>query len=393
MTGKPLHGLRVVEVGSTLSAPYCGLLLAQLGAEVLKVEPPHGDITRQIGAARSPGMASLFLALNTDKQSIVLDLRSHRGREQLHSLIGDSDVVLHNMRPDAAQRAGLAAEEVRSRHPSVVLCAIQGYATGSGAENRPVYDDIAQAESGMVSVQAALSGRPSYVATVLADKASGMMAALAILAALRRRDRTRRGAVIEIPMVDVTTGFALLEHLAGETFDPAVGPPVYRRVTSPHRGPYRTADGWLSVTIYTAAQWERFLTHIGRADLLRDPRFASVTGRSANIDQLYRLLEELMPTTTTSNWLDLFAQLDIPAAEVRDVASVISERGARAITHTLAHPTEGKLRFLPLGVRIDGKQLRPDRPPPLLGEHTEQALRRRAGRTTTPETSARSTLG
>ncbi|MDT0203932.1 CoA transferase [Nocardioides sp. AE5] len=375
---KPLQGLRVLEVGSTMSAPYCAMLLAQLGAAVVKVEPPEGDITRRIGPSRTTGMASLFLALNADKQSVVLDLRSECGRDDLQSLIATSDVVIHNMRPAAARRAGLAPESVRERHASVVLCTIQGYATGSGAEDVPAYDDIIQASSGMLSVQASLGSQPTYVATVLADKTSGMMGAMMILAALRHRDIHGRGTAIEIPMLDVMTGFALIEHLGGETFEPALGPSLYPRITSPNRGPYRTSDGWLSVTIYTPAHWEKFLGHIGRSELLDDPRFRDVAARAENIGALYQIVEGLMPTGTTANWLEVFKRLDIPATAIGDARQMLAERGPGSVTYALEHPSEGTLRYLPLGVRFDGEEPRSSQPPPHLGEHTRDVLKERA---------------
>ncbi|WP_208928393.1 CaiB/BaiF CoA transferase family protein [Streptomyces rapamycinicus] len=221
--GLPLEGVRVIDVSSTLMGPYSTMLLAQWGAEVVKVEPPGGDVVRKIGDVRGTSMGPAFLNVNRGKRSVLLDLKQDRGRDVLDRLVAGTDIVVHNLRPSAAERLNLSADAVLRTNPRAVYCAFRGFGAGGPYENRPAYDDVIQAASGMAAVQGGADGA-AYVRTAAADKIVGLMGAAAVLAALRGRDATGEGQVVEVPMLETMTGFMLLEQQGGWVFDPPAGP-------------------------------------------------------------------------------------------------------------------------------------------------------------------------
>ena len=371
-----LAGVRVIDLTTTLSGPYCTLLLAELGAEVIKIETPGGDIVRYVGPARTPGMGSIFLALNRGKRSVVLDLKTPEGRSALERLIDTADVVVHNMRAPAARRLGIDGDTVLARNPRAVHCAINGYASDSPAADSPAYDDIIQGDSGMAALQGRLAGEPGYVASAVVDKTAGLVAYSAILAALLDRERSGAGQSVEVPMLDVTVATTLVEHLAGATFDPPLGPALYTRTISRHRHPYRTADAWICVLVYTEQHWERFLTYIGRAELLEDERYGDVASRIANVDDLYVLVAETLLTKTTEEWLGVFEQIDVPAARLREPDDVIADPDGllTGMFFFEDHPTEGRVRTMAHPVRYGGRRPPPVRHAARLGADTDEVL-------------------
>ena len=372
----PLAGVRVIDLTTTLSGPYCTLLLAELGADVVKIETPGGDIVRYVGPARNPGMGSIFMALNRGKRSVALDLKSGEGRAALDGLVDTADVVVHNMRGVAARRLGVDGDTVLARNPRAVHCAIHGYASDSPVPDNPAYDDIIQGDSGLAALQGRLAGEPGYVASAVVDKTAGLVAYSAILAALLQREHTGAGQAVEVPMLDVTVANTLVEHIAGATFDPPMGPALYTRTISRHRHPYRTADSWICVLVYTEQHWERFLGYIGRAELLEDERYGDVASRIANVDDLYTIVAETLLTRTTAAWLRVFDEIDVPAARLREPDEVIADPDG-LLTGLFAfedHPTEGRIRTMAHPVRYGGRRPPPIRPAPGLGEHNGEVL-------------------
>lgn len=375
---KQLEGLKVIDVTTTLLGPYCSYLMAQMGADVVKVEHPNGDILRSMTAGRSPGMASVFLNLNAGKRSIVLDLKQREARLALMRLIDGADVFLHNMRASAAAELGFAPAVVLAANPRIVYCGAYGFSEAGPYADKPAYDDIIQAVSGIAAVQgAAVGGAPRYVASAIADKTCGLTALYAILAALLERGRTGRGQSIEVPMFETMVANVLVEQMGGMTFEPPEGPPIYQRTVSPYRRPYQTSDGSIALLLYTNDHWRRFLDAVGRSDLNGDPRFASPSGRSANIDEVYEFVDRTIATRSTDDWTSLLSEIDVPFAKVNAVADLFDDPHLNAVGmfRVVDHPSEGPLRIVRQPVNFSPAADDEIRPAPRLGQHTVEVLR------------------
>lgn len=373
----PLAGLRVIDLTSVVAGPYATLLLGDFGAEVIKVEPPTGDRARDLGPRVHEGMGAVFVNLNRGKRSVVLDLSTEAGRAALKTLVDTADVFVHNLRPDAAGGCGADAETLRAGHPELVHCTIRGFGSDGPYRDLPAYDDIIQAASGIAAQQAWMAGEPQYVATAVADKVSGLTAALAVSAALRGRDQSGVGATIEVPMFESLVAFGLLEHLWGRTFVPPRGEARYPRTTSPARRPFRTADGWISVVVYTDAHWAQFFELIGHPELATDERYATLWGRTQEHDALYPLIDESLRGDTTDEWLERLRAAGIPAVRYAEVEDLFEDPHLREVGFfaSVPHPSEGDLVQFATPVRFDGQHGTPDAPAPRLGEHTDAVLR------------------
>ncbi|MCR2824070.1 CaiB/BaiF CoA transferase family protein [Microbacterium sp. zg.Y909] len=327
----PLDGVRVLDLSTTLSGPYCTRVMADFGAEVIKVEAPGGDITRDLGTPRQPGPASVYVGVNRDKPSVTLDLKDPGDRALLDRLIRHADALVHNMRATAAARLGIDAAAVRAVNPRMIHLGITGYGSNGPYAHHPAYDDTIQASSGLAWLQSLNQEEPTYVTTAVADKTTGLLAASALIAALYRRTSTGSGEAIEVPMFETMAGFALTEQWGGRAFIPPAGPTDYSRQRSPHRKPYRALDGVVSVLVYTEAHWQRFLAAVGHGHLLTNPAYATVRTRNQNIDRLYRLVAEQIGTRTIAQCLELCERLDIPAAEVKSLDDLFDDEHLRAV--------------------------------------------------------------
>ncbi|MFC5947018.1 CaiB/BaiF CoA transferase family protein [Pseudonocardia lutea] len=371
----PLAGVRVVDLTTTFMGPYCTLVLAQMGADVVKVEAPGGDVVRYVADERGTGMGPVFLNANRGKRSLELDLKRPAGREVLLRLVGTADVVVHNLRPEAATRLRLRAEDLHAVAPRLVHCVVRGFSSAGPYRDKAAYDDVIQASSGLAAVQGGPDG-PTYVRTPVADKGTALMAVGAITAALYRRERTGRGLAIEVPMLETMVSFTLLDQQGGYVFDPPRGPAGYARTDSPYRRPYRTADGHVGVMVYTDAQWRAFFELTGRPELAEDPRFRTITARTVHIDELYRLLEEELGARSTADWLAAFDALGIPAMPVLTVPELFDDEHLRAVGtfDRTVHPTEGPLRHVRFPVDFAGLPGVDLRPAPRLGEHGPEIL-------------------
>jgi crotonobetainyl-CoA:carnitine CoA-transferase CaiB-like acyl-CoA transferase len=375
VTSGALAGLRVVDLSSTLMAPYCTMLLAQWGAEVIKVEPPAGDVARYIGDYRGTGMGPAFLSTNRGKRSLVLDLKQPKAPEVLAALVAWCDVFVHNLRPAAARRAGLASESVHALNPRCVTVAFRGFAAGGPSEDDPAYDDVIQARSGLAAIQGG-SAEPSYVRSAIADKIVGALGAAALLAALRERDATGHGVALDIPMFETMVGFNLLEQQGGLVFDPPAGPPGYPRTSSIYRRPYATRDGAISVLVYTDPQWRSFFALIGHPELAADERYRTIRERTLHSDELYSMVNDAMLERTSAQWLEVLGASGIPVSPVNTIGDLLADPhlAATGFFHQVAHPTEGKL-ILPTVTGPVGDE-QPDACwwAPRLGENTGQIL-------------------
>lgn len=373
----PLHGLKVLDLTSVFFGPYTTLLLGDMGAEVIKVEPPDGDILRTIGPSRNHGMSGPFLSVNRNKRSVVLDLRRDDGRAALLTLAKQADVFIHSMRPQAMSRLGLTYTDLAAANPRLVYCSATGFGRGGRYSGRPAYDDVIQGASGFASTQARLAGEPQYVASAIADKTAGIGAVAAVLAALYSRDRTGAGQEVEVPMFETMVSFLLLEHLYGKVFDPPLGEATYPRVTSSFRKPYATRDGHICVMVYNDKQWGRFFDAIERPELLDDPRFATVAQRTEHIDELYELLGEQLEARTTGEWMDCLQAAEIPAHPLMSVDDVLEDPHLQDVGffNLIDHGTEGPIRSASFPFTFFGSPVAAETDAPILGADTVDVLR------------------
>lgn len=375
----PLAGIRVLDVSSAFMVPYCSLILAQLGADVIKIESPDGDIIRTVGPSRSHGMGATFMACNDGKRSIAIDLRAEQGQRVLERLVLDADVLVHNLRRPAAERCGLSYENLKRHNPKLVLAAAHGFASGSVRESEPAYDDTIQAASGLASLQGIATGRPTYITSIIGDKTTGLAAVIAILAALRDMEITGVGCEIEIPMFEFMASFTLLEQMVGEVFVPPRGPAVYGRTASPHRTPYATKDGYVSVLLYNDEHWKRFFRVVGRPELATNDAYITISGRNEHIDELYAMVAEYIAGRTTDEWMQVLGDLDVPISRVASIQDLVDDSDG-ALAHsgalrTATHPSEGEIRRLGLPLRFGGEGLRPPTSfAPRLGQDTRAVL-------------------
>lgn len=372
----PLHGITVLDLSSTFLGPYGTLQLVDLGADVVLIEPPAGEITRSLGTVAREGLSSVFVAANRGKSSVVLDLKGAAGQQALKALVEQADVLVHNMRPSAAERLGIDATALLTLNPRLVHCTANGFGTQGPYAGRPAYDDIIQAMSGLAALQGQHTGEPTYVASTVVDKTIGLMVANAVLAALLHRERTGVGQAVEVPMFEGMVAFLLVEQLGGASFIPHKGPVGYSRTATRHRRPYPTLDGHLGVVVYTPRQWERFLTHVGRVQLLKDPRYATAAARSANIDDLYAIIAEELASRTTAEWLRVLVDLEIPAVRVNSLDDLLSDPHLSAVGMfaELAYPGGLTVRATRSPLEFSASPAEAPRPAAEMGRDTERVL-------------------
>ncbi|MFV2173143.1 CaiB/BaiF CoA transferase family protein [Actinomadura sp. LOL_016] len=369
----PLSGVRVVDLTAMVMGPYCTQIMADMGADVIKVEPPAGDNTRYISVGPEPGMAGVFVNVNRGKRSVVLDLRGAEGAEALRGIVRTSDVFVHSMRGRAINALGFGYADVAALNPSIVYTNCYGYGRRGPDADLTAYDDTIQAECGLPSAQETLTGEPSYAATILADKVAGMTALYATMMALFHRERTGEGQEVEVAMFETMASFMLVEHAGGAMFTPPLGPAGYPRAVTPNRKPYRTKDGHVSALVYNDKQWTAFVEAVRPA--WADERFATLEQRARRIDTVYALLEKTFLERTTNEWLELLRSLDIPAAPVRTLDELfdnphLNEAG---FFETVETPN-GPVRFPGAPTWFSRTPGRVAGPAPRLGAHTGEVL-------------------
>jgi crotonobetainyl-CoA:carnitine CoA-transferase CaiB-like acyl-CoA transferase len=373
----PLSGLRVLDMTTVLMGPYATLQLGDMGADIIKVEPLEGDIVRQIGPGRHPGMGPMFLNVNRNKRSIALDLKQPAGREVLLRLAADADVFIYNVRPQAVARLGLAYEDVAVVNPKIIYAGVFGYGQDGPYAARPAYDDLIQGACAVPTLLAnAGDGSPRYVPLTIADRIVGLFAVNAILAALRHRDVTGRGQRIDVPMFETMANFVLIDHLGGLTFDPPLDHGGYARLLAPERRPYRTKDGYLCALIYNDKQWRSFFAAIGRPGM-QDERFRDHASRIRHIREIYAEVAEIFATRTTAEWMALLDDADIPYTPLRTVEGLLDDPHLAAtgfITH-VEHPSEGTIKSMRTPTTWSDSKADSPRPAPVLGEHSLEILR------------------
>jgi crotonobetainyl-CoA:carnitine CoA-transferase CaiB-like acyl-CoA transferase len=372
----PLAGIRVLDLTAVILGSYCTQMLGDLGADIIKIEPPGGDTTRYTGPWVNEGMASLFMGVNRNKRSVVLDLKQTPACDVLRRMAETADVFVHNIRPQKLDKIGLGAQALCARNPRLIYAGLHGWREGGPYAGRPAYDDIMQGLTGIASLMDTMTGEPRYAPTILVDKTCGVMGAQAIIAALFHRERTGKGQFVEVPMFETMVSFVMIEHLHGRTFDPPVGSTGYSRLLAPWRRPYRTADSYLCTLIYTDAQWRRFWTSVGQPEMMDDPRFKDMAARSRNIADVYRIAEAQFAAKTTQQWLTLFEQLEIPAGPLNTLDDVVDDEHLKAVGffRHFKHPTEGEVVMTDVPFRFAESPAGIDRLPPRLGEHGREVL-------------------
>jgi crotonobetainyl-CoA:carnitine CoA-transferase CaiB-like acyl-CoA transferase len=373
----PLTGVRIVDCTTVVLGPWAAQQLGDLGAEVIKVEPPEGDTTRQLGPMRSPAMGAFYLAVNRNKRSIVLDLKQEAARRVLLRLAEGADVLLHNYRPQAARRLGMSYETFRAINPGIVYVGTYGFRASGPYGDKPAYDDIIQAASGLGAAQASIVGEPRYVPTIVADKTSSMTVLAAVLAALYHKARTGEGQEVEVPMFESMAAWVMVEHLYGETFVPPKETIGYKRILNPYRRPFKTRDGYLAILPYTDQNWRDFFALAGRQDLLDDPRYKTLATRLKHIEQLYEELARIAPSRTNAEWLTELDRRNIPAMTVNTLESLLRDPHLDAVGfwQIVEHPTEGTLRLPGIPATYSKTPGAIRRLPPRLGEHSVEILR------------------
>ncbi len=378
MTG-PLAGVRIVDLTTVVMGPFATQILADMGADVVKVEAPEGDVLRNIAPMKHPGMGHIFLHHNRNKRSIVLDLKQAAGRAALLRLARDADVLIYNVRPQAMARLKLAYEDVQAANPRIIYVGAYGYGEGGRYAGQPAYDDLIQGMAGLPwMTHAAGADRPRYVPTAICDRITGLAAVNAVTSALYCRERTGKGQAVEVPMFETLAHMVLGDHMGGRTFEPQISPARYERMLAPHRVPYATQDGYVCVLIYNDKQWRTFFELIGRKEMFdADPRFSSQEARSRNIAEVYAFVAGEMANRTTAEWLRVLKESDIPVAPLNSVDDIIddphlAESGFFRMTE---HPTEGRLRMMRTPLAWSDAPPHALRPAPRLGEHSVEILR------------------
>lgn len=370
--GKPmLSGVKVVDLTSVVFGPYATRILADLGAEVIKVEvPPGGDVYRYAGKpAVSKGMSPSFHALNGGKQSVLLDLKDAGEAAIMRALLAEADVFALNVRGKAAERLGLDYESVRAINPAIIYLHCVGFGQDGPYADLPAYDDVIQAATGTTSLLPRVDGNPQrrYLPTLVADKVSGLHAAYAVMAALVHRLRTGEGQRVEVPMFEAFTSFMLVEHLAGMTFDPPNGPPCYERQIEPHRQPFPTQDGYVSIAAYTDRDWLPLFTLLEDPGYLDHPDYQTVSGRYHQRGRLYQRVAELTPRFTTDEIVRRCAAANLPAQTARDMGEILDDAhlAATGFFRRIEHPSEGGVITTRPPVRFGAMPETDSRPAPL----------------------------
>lgn len=373
-----LAGIRILDLTSVVFGPYATQILGDMGADVIKIEAPEGDVMRAASPARHPGMGAVYLNSNRNKRSIVLDLKQPAAHEVLLRLATTADAFVHSMRPQAMTKLGLDYETLKRANPEIIHCSAWGYGSGGPYADKPAYDDIIQAMSGAADLtrRQGLTEEPAFVPAILADKTSGLHVAIALLTAIVHKVRTGRGQSVEVPMFESLASFMLVEHLAGAVFEPPEGPMGYQRLLAPHRKPYRTADGYITVLPYTTKQWRSFFTLANRPEMLEDPRVNDAGLRSRVIGELYQMVAGIMPSRTSADWLEALEQADIPAMPVNSLEDVLADRhlAETGFFREYDHPSEGRIRTPAPPLRFSDSPATIRKGAPRLGEDSRAVL-------------------
>ena len=378
MAEKPIHngpmaGVRVIDLTSMVFGPYATQIMADMGADVIKIEPPSGDDTRNISRGPVPGMSGVFVNVNRGKRSVVLDIKSAAGKATLTKLIEGADVFIHSMRAKAIARLGFDYDAVAAIKPDIIYTNCYGYSRRGPDADRPAYDDTIQAECGIPHVQQLMTGEPGFVATIMADKVAGLTALYATTMALFHRERTGEGQEVEVGMFETMASFMLVEHANGALFTPPLGPANYHRAAAPNRKPYKTKDGYVAALIYNDKHWKLFIEAV-KPEWVKE-EMATLAQRAQQIDNVYALLGATFLERTTDEWLTLLGELGIPAAPLRTTDELFDNPHLNAIGFfEKVESEQGPIRFPGVPTWFSKSPGKVAGPTPLVGENTEEVL-------------------
>jgi crotonobetainyl-CoA:carnitine CoA-transferase CaiB-like acyl-CoA transferase len=370
----PLAGIKVLDLTSVLYGPYASQTLGDWGAEVIKIEPLTGDTWRYSGQFRNRGMTGQFMAVNRNKRSLALDLKQPDGKSVLQRLIATADVLLTNIRPAALARLGFGYEACQQINPRLVYAAATGFGQDGPWAARPAFDEVIQASSGFASAMGS-DDEPAFVPSLVADKICGLTLAGAVSAALVHRERTGKGQMVEVPMLETITAFNSIEMLGGHAFDPPIGPVGYKRMKE--RRPVRTKDGWLTMLPYSGENWCTFFEAVGHPECIEQFAVRDAVSRAQNIDRIYNKMAEIAIKRTTAEWEELLLRIDVPHAAFAKITEIAEQPHLKAVgmIATLDHPSEGRIRQARPSARFSETPAEIRHMPPRLGEHSRAVLR------------------
>ena len=373
----PLSGVRILDLTSVVLGPLATQILGDYGADIIKIENLEGDSARANGVSLHRDMSSIFLAINRNKRSIAVDLKSVEGRQILERLVPGADVLVHNMRVAAIERLGFGYKAVSELRPDIVYCAATGFGQDGPDRNKPAFDDIIQAACGLASLNSTGRGQPDFAPSLIADKTTGMALVNAVLAALFFRERSGRGQYVEVPMFETMVAFMLSEHLGGLTFDPAPARAGYARLLAGGRKPAPTKDGYIAILPFSADHWSGVFDAVGRPDLAQKYGTGDRQARNANFVEMYRDLADATRQRTTAEWLAICASLDIPATSIYAIDDLPEHPQLKAVGlfGRAEHPSEGSIRYLNPPTRFAATPATVRLPAPRLGQHTQEILR------------------
>jgi crotonobetainyl-CoA:carnitine CoA-transferase CaiB-like acyl-CoA transferase len=369
----PLKGVRVVDLTAMVFGPYCTQIMADMGADVIKVEPPAGDNTRYINAGPTPDLAGVFVNVNRGKRSVVLDLTQEKDKAALRALVKTADVFIHSMRGKAIAKLGFGYKAVKAIKPDIVYTNCYGYSRRGPDGDKPAYDDTIQAECGIPHLQQLMTGTPDFAATIIGDKVSGLTALYATMMALFHHARTGEGQEVEVGMFETMASFMLAEHASGMLFQPPLGPANYHRVVARNRKPYRTKDGHVAALVYNDKHWNAFVGAVKPA--WATDEFDTLAKRAKRIDEVYGLLGQTFAERTTAEWLELLETLHIPAAPLRTTDELFENEHLNAIGffETVESP-QGPIRFPGVPTWFSATPGHVQGPTAELGQHTHEVL-------------------
>jgi crotonobetainyl-CoA:carnitine CoA-transferase CaiB-like acyl-CoA transferase len=376
----PLRGIRVIDLTAVVSGPFATQTLGDMGADVVKVEPPEGDSQRRLGPALTQEMGPIFINSNRSKRSVALDLKRPAGRAALLDLVKTADVLMFNFRPSAMKRLGLAYEDLQVMNPRLVYVGISGFAEDGPYGGRPAYDDLIQAGTGLAHLVAIKNGgEPTYVPLAVADRITGLNAAIAVLGAIVERHNSGLGQHVDLPMFETLVGHVLADHLSGMSFEPPLDAGGYPRLLAKGRKPYATQDGYVAAMMLTDKQWRSFFALLGReSEFDTDPRLANMYTRNQHVDELYAEIEAVMATRPTSYWLEALERADVAVMPVHDLQSLMRDPHLVA-THFFEmeeHPSQGTLRRTRYPIKWSRTPPAAHRRhAPRLGEHSVEVMR------------------
>lgn len=378
----PLSGIRVVDLSRVLAGPFCTMILGDLGAEVIKVEKPEtGDDTREWGPPFAAGESAYYLCVNRNKKSIVLDLKTEAGVRIVRALAEKSDVFIENFRAGAAAKMGLGYEELRNANPRIVCCSISGYGQAGPYRDVPGYDFIIQAMSGLMGITGERDGEPMKLGVATVDLTTGLYAVVAILAALRERDKSGHGQHIDLSLMD-----SAISWLANVGSNFLVSGEVCGRYGNAHANivPYQVfmaKDRHIAVGIGNDGQWRKFCEIAGAPELASDGRFATNPGRVKHREELIPALEKVFLRRDSSCWIESLWKEGIPAGPINTVDRVFSDPhvDAREMVIEMDHPSAGKIRLIGSPMKFSDTPVEYRLPPPRLGEHTASVLKELLG--------------